>query len=346
MSRDNRVVWVDLLRGMAVFAIVLGHTLRNATAVYPWLYCFHVPLCVMVSGIVFSRSIKPFGKYLFDKFMRLMIPYYVFALVSIFLYEIMGSWMEDAVDGGYSVSLFQNLYGMVYANAGNGLMRWNMPLWYIPMIFVVYVLAQWVYYKNTPQWNYAVFLFSSVIAFVLKSYINLDGLPFGIETAIYLFPFFAIGRVIGCCRNIFERVPTQIKLGIAVILITTGTFMSMRNSLVSYNADNYGSKGYAYFVVQGAMMCIGFVWLASVVRTNRKAIRYLGENTLGIMVMHKFPVLFFVSLLPITKNLINRRPLLGAILVAAVSIILCLVVSTVIFRICPLILGVRKKKSQ
>lgn len=306
MSRDNRIVWVDLLRSIGVFAIVLGHTLRNATDVYPWLYCFHVPLCVMVSGIVFSRGSNAFGKYLSDKFRRLMIPYYAFALVSILLYEIMGNWVEDAVDGGYSVSFLQNWYGMVYANAGNGLMRWNMPLWYIPMVFVVYILAHWVYYINSTSWNYAVFLFSSVIALVLKSYINLDGLPFGLETAIYLFPFFAIGRIIGCHRKVFEKVPTYIKLGIAAGLIATGTLMSLQNSLVSYNADNYGQKGYAYFVGQGAIMCIGIVWLASAVRTNYKAIRCLGQNTLGIMVMHKFPVLFFGSLYPITKNLINR----------------------------------------
>ena len=53
MKQAERIGYIDTLRAFAVFAIVLGHTLRNATVVYPWLYSFHVPLCVLTSGIVF-----------------------------------------------------------------------------------------------------------------------------------------------------------------------------------------------------------------------------------------------------------------------------------------------------
>lgn len=117
-----------------MFAIVLGHTLRNATVVYPWLDSFHVPLCVLTSGIVFHVGQKKFGTFLKEKIRALMIPYYCFALISIALYAILGSKMEKTVGGGYNVSPLQSVIGMLYANSGTGLMRWNMPLWYIPMI--------------------------------------------------------------------------------------------------------------------------------------------------------------------------------------------------------------------
>lgn len=58
MKQAERIGWIDTLRAFAVFAIVLGHTLRNATVVYPWLYSFHVPLCVLTSGIVFHIGRK------------------------------------------------------------------------------------------------------------------------------------------------------------------------------------------------------------------------------------------------------------------------------------------------
>lgn len=58
MKQAERIGWIDTLRAFAVFAIVLGHTLSNATVVYPWLYSFHVPLCVLTSGIVFNIGQK------------------------------------------------------------------------------------------------------------------------------------------------------------------------------------------------------------------------------------------------------------------------------------------------
>ena len=64
MKQAERIGWIDTLRAFAVFAIVLGHTLRNATVVYPWLYSFHVPLCVLTSGIVFHVGQKKFGTFL------------------------------------------------------------------------------------------------------------------------------------------------------------------------------------------------------------------------------------------------------------------------------------------
>ena len=141
MKQAERIGWIDTLRAFAVFAIVLGHTLRNATVVYPWLYSFHVPLCVLTSGVVFHVGQKKFDTFLKEKFRALMIPYYCFALISIALYAILGSKIEKTVGGGYDVSPLQSVIGMLYANSGTGLMRWNMPLWYIPMIFVLLLMA-------------------------------------------------------------------------------------------------------------------------------------------------------------------------------------------------------------
>lgn len=104
MKQAERIGWIDTLRAFAVFAIVLGHTLRNATVVYPWLYSFHVPLCVLTSGIVFHIGQKKFGTFLREKFRALMIPYYCFALVSIVIYAMLGSKMEKTVGGVRRIS--------------------------------------------------------------------------------------------------------------------------------------------------------------------------------------------------------------------------------------------------
>lgn len=331
MKQAERIGWIDTLRAFAVFAIVLGHTLRNATVVYPWLYSFHV-------------GQKKFGTFLKEKFRALMIPYYCFALISIALYAILGSKMEKTVGGGYDVSPLQSVIGMLYANSGTGLMRWNMPLWYIPMTFVLLLMAFWIFRsKDNLKWNITVFLLSVLVAFILYEKIRLPNLPFGLETAIYMFPFFALGKVIGSVKGEFTRKSILVKIAVTVGCLAVGTFMTIGNGQVSYNADSYGTHGFGYFLVMAIMLCVGFVSLAMCFPNGVTPINYVGRNTVGIMVMHKFPILFFVGLLPISKKLIGTYPLVASSMIAILSIGMCLAASEVIYRVCPIALGKRKR---
>lgn len=344
MKQAERIGWIDTLRAFAVFAIVLGHTLRNATVVYPWLYSFHVPLCVLTSGIVFHVGQKKFGTFLKEKIRALMIPYYCFALISIALYAILGSKMEKTVGGGYNVSPLQSVIGMLYANSGTGLMRWNMPLWYIPMIFVLLLMAFWIFRsKDDLKWNITVSLLSVLVAFILYGKIRLPNLPFGLETAIYMFPFFALGKAIGSVKDEFTRKSILVKIAVTVGCLAVGTFMTIGNGQVSYNADSYGTHGFGYFLVMAIMLCVGFVSLAMCFPNGVTPINYVGRNTVGIMVMHKFPILFFVGLFPISKKLIGTYPLVASSMIAILSIGMSLAASEVIYRVCPIALGKRKR---
>lgn len=271
-----------------------------------------------------------------------MIPYYCFALISIALYTILGSKMEKTV-GGYDVSPLQSVIGMLYANSGTGLMRWNMPLWYIPMIFVLLLMAFWIFRsKDNLKWNITVFLLSVLVAFILYEKIRLPNLPFGLETAIYMFPFFTLGKVIGSIQGKLASANPMSKVAIATICIAAGTFMTIGNGQISYNADSYGKHGFVYFLVMATLLCIGFVIIATCIPNGVKSINYVGKNTVGIMVMHKFPILFFVGLFPLSKRLIGTYPLAVSIVIATLSVVMCLVVSEIIYRVCPIVLGRRK----
>lgn len=232
---------------------------------------------------------------------------------------------------------------MLYANSGTGLMRWNMPLWYIPMIFVLLLMAYWVFSKRDDlKWNILVLAVSSSVAIFFNEVIELPNLPFGLETAIYMFPFFTLGRVIGSIQGKLASVNPMSKVAIATICITAGTFMTIGNGQVSYNADSYGNHGFVYFLAMAMLLCIGFVIIATCILNGVKSINYVGKNTVGIMVMHKFPIMFFVGLFPLSKRLIGTYPLAVSIVVATLSVVMCLVAFEIIYRVCPIVLGRRK----
>lgn len=223
-------------------------------------------------------------------------------------------------------------------------MRWNMPLWYIPMIFVLLMMAYGVYDgHDNLKWNILVLAVSAGVAIFFHEVVELPDLPFGLETAIYMFPFFALGKVIGSIQGKFASVNPMSKVAMAAICIAAGTFMTVGNGQVSYNADSYGKHGFVYFLAMATLLCIGFVVVVTCIPNGVKSINYVGKNTVGIMVMHKFPILFFVGLFPLSKRLIGTYPLAVSIVVATLSVVMCLVASEIIYRVCPIALGRRKR---
>lgn len=83
MTRDNTI---DLLRGIAILVVYLGHSLLyhpiDMQALYPWCYTlgktiesFNMPLFFILSGYLFAISQKGIKEQYKGKVKRLLIPY-------------------------------------------------------------------------------------------------------------------------------------------------------------------------------------------------------------------------------------------------------------------------------
>lgn len=91
----TRVRWVDQVRALAMILIVLGHSLGQTGGeggtVYNWLYLFHVPLCVVLSGFLFSpRNTLSDGKrYVKKVLLHEYVPYLIWGAISIVVYLVL-----------------------------------------------------------------------------------------------------------------------------------------------------------------------------------------------------------------------------------------------------------------
>lgn len=72
---DNRQIWIDVLKGIAIISVVIGHNMDDNAFVY----CFHMPLFFILSGFIFSTQIK--RAYLQSSVRRLLIPYISFLII-------------------------------------------------------------------------------------------------------------------------------------------------------------------------------------------------------------------------------------------------------------------------
>ena len=54
-GKDNRVGWIDCLKALGIYLVILGHTLKDSY-LSVWIYSFHMPLFFILSGYLIGAK--------------------------------------------------------------------------------------------------------------------------------------------------------------------------------------------------------------------------------------------------------------------------------------------------
>lgn len=334
---SKRVGWLDTTRAIAVFCIVLGHTLRGKS-IYYFLYAFHVPLCIVVTGICYRytsnrkmRVHKLFG--------NIYLPYLMYSILSIAIYALAGSYLGERNTIQQIPKFF---IGMVYGNgnlgmADGGWMKYNLPLWYLPFLFVLEIVVGEIYElirrdRDGLKFDILMVIVATIVGSIL--YYTLPKgieLPCGLETVLYLLPFFFVGRVfsffVTSQPNVGNRKKNRLILGVGLFFV--GYVMRRLNGSADYVSDAYGNN-YLFFILTAAFLSIGICYTLSSL-PQCKILESVGKHTLTILGLHKFFVLGCTAFLIPKMNITNDGFYLVISIVCAIgSVMGCLVVSKLI----------------
>ena len=311
-----------------------------------YLYTFNVTLFFFLLGYTFKcdESLKEFFK---KRFLRTMIPYYIWSVVSILIFLLMGKYVSFDVSNA-SMSLWKNLIGMLYANSRTIYMRWNLPLWFIPCMNLTLVLV-WLLERvrqDTVKTNRvkcrAVFcLILILVGLVIQKKLTDIKFPFQFESAVLMAAFVELGLIFKECK-IVERVnKDDLYILVCALLLGTGLFFSKINGVAEVRSSNYGKYPILFVITACAMT--GFVVLISYKIGGNFILEKLGQSSLPILLMHKFPILFFQSVLPKTKFLLEKPDTIDGFLcsfvVTCVSIEICYMGKNIIRSVMPIIIG-------
>lgn len=227
-SISQRVRWVDYAKGVGIFLVVLGHTLRGLVnhsilelsmpvrAIDEWIYAFHMPLFFFISGLFINRSAsRPLRVFVVEKLKAIAYPYVLWSVLQSILQATMSSYTTNHVS---LTSLWQIVYSPV------------MQFWFLYTLLVITLV-----YAITCKLHVSplLFLVLSIFFYCSQEYVSLGdwGVLYLVRRyAIYL----ALGAVVGNSRVISEL--PRLKTSLLIVAIFGG-FLTV-GAAVGFNFIN------------------------------------------------------------------------------------------------------------
>lgn len=218
-----RVKWIDIAKFIGIFAIFLGHFGEVAGKGYLFVFQFHVVLFFILSGFTenFQKE-DSIWKTLWKLVKEILIPFYVFSILSIILFIILNDCNIYS-----SLSLIKR--GILLGSIRNSFFADS--LWFLTCIFLVKVLFTFIKHIKNKMIIFLLYLFFFCICtfFLFPKYGNGSFLflPYNIDSAFYYGFYYCIGYLSYPVISKLLLKDTKVKKGILVgsgILTSIFTF--------------------------------------------------------------------------------------------------------------------------
>ena len=164
-------------------------------------------------------------------------------------------------------------------------------------------------------------------------------LPFGFENTVYLLPFVLAGYGFRMAETDLARLPVKTVIIIGIIFVMTGCVVSWPvNTHIDYVKLAYGNL--PIFYVSSFMVIVGCVLLCRAASSNR-ILLYVGKNTMQVLLMHKFPIVFLQVFL-VEKLTESISGIFISFVIALTAVAASLLAGRIIKKICPFVIGSSK----
>lgn len=337
MTGQMRFTYIDIAKAIGIYLVILGHVVSGGTPLKTFLYAFHMPLFFILTGMTYrwpsDNNWLTISERLTRYAGRLLIPYILFALI-------------------YSELSFPNLVYIGYSSRHTLKLAGALSsLWFLMALFMSHVYLL-VLFKVLPKKyisNPFVLLLAAIFLLaigVLLPHGGKYGYPWMINVAFVGSVFILIGILL--CRWNDKYLKLSLLKKLFILLITVSLFIvtiPINNPSPGYvvMADaHYGNVAiFAMTAIFGSVSVIMFSQIMDVFLSQLSFVMWIGKNTLGIFLVHKF----FVSGL---KAVLIRMGIdYNNIAIACASSVLVLIISCVVVvainRFIPFLLHYEKR---
>lgn len=277
---ESRNYLVDNLKVILMFAVVFGHTIEHyidqnyiLRGIYIYIYIFHMPLFIFISGYLSKKSVKS-NKKIVEK---LLIPYLFFNVV----------WYI-----GVYIVTGKNMFSIFYPG-------WT--LWYLISLFFWRISL-----KYLTKIKYII-----PISFALGLLIGLDSIGenfLSISRTIVFLPFFLMGFYTD--EKSLKKINNMNKgigLLIVIVFILVGMYIAkdqMVNYKFLYNSNAYYTnnlsilEGLLFRSILYIFSIILSIGVINLVSSEKMFYSKYGKNTMNVYVFHIYLIVVILNFIP------------------------------------------------
>lgn len=342
--KTDRVEWVDILKGIGIILVVIGHAnwqFGAATTdmfIQKYIYSFHMPLFFFLSGYLFIKEKYPdFKKFLLKKIKTLLVPYLVFSILSV-LVQIFICLKYNIKLNSFKEIVIQILYLRSKT-------VWNEPLWFLMCLFITEIIFYFIS-KCTNKAKIAIsLLMCGIVGYGLSFMQKYFVLPLSFSIALVAVTFYGFGYLVK--NSTIGRKVISKNIKISILSFSSNIVIGgLLNSIAIMYFMKYGNIFYFYLAaISGILAYIGISKYINNLKTLTKILSYFGINTMPILCTHYFIFVFLNRIHRLSvlfKNYISIKGYAYAILTLLLSIPIILIIN----KFFPQIIGKTKNKDK
>ncbi len=296
---ENRVFLIDYLKGIAIFLVVWGHVIQYAphdgydfflNKVYIFIYSFHMPLFMFISGYLFLYSLKDKGFWVLtkNKFLQLVVPLIIWSFIYYLFRFVLGFYDLRGLDFFQTAGLLFYRY----------ITSFPYELWFLWAVFACSVItaACKIYFKDK---LYSYLIIFAVMILIPETH-NLHMLKF-------TYPYFVLGHFYNKEREKIQRYLKYVLILSFIIYPVLLAFWTKDYYIYTTGMNMYVQDfGHKVFIILYRYI-IGFTgilvitqivkWTLKLGRLN--FITYMGKETMGIYIISSDIIMLIFSKIPI-----------------------------------------------
>lgn len=290
---ENRIEWIDTARFLGLCLILFCHIPPRYESFHDLIYCFHVPMFFILSGIFLKDDISLNG--IWHSFKRLIIPYFIYNIAL----QLILCIYTLAHGGDPLPGLIESAMGALIGSSKVE-SPWHLlagPSWFLPALFIARFVAQIairVLNCATNKLVITIFIGLALFGLYYWPHTRLDWCFWSFDAAILGSYFIILGHLM---RNIFLRIG-ELSISAKVLLFVTAGitlwFLNINGTANMFRGE-YGNR-IDLFLINGVIGTIAICALSALISLPKTMTALFTKGAIFFICTHVF-IMDYVSLI-------------------------------------------------
>ena len=270
-NTNKRIAWLDQLKGFGIILMVYGH---NFPILEEYIYSFHMPLFFIIAGIFHPKNINV--STIKKRVRQILLPYFLWSFILFGFWLFIGRKFGESAN--LDLSITKNFIGIFFAQGDINYMNWGIPMWFLPTIFLTFLLFGLILKIKNKFLQYSVLVMSIVLGFLIANFSKMY-LLWSLDVALVSLFFYSFGFYAK------DFIKSNKKKGV-LSLLTLGVIHLAVSLFLLQKIDMYRST-YGNEILFLLNSLVGFLFWGSLFKNFLllKFLVFLGKNTIPVLAL-------------------------------------------------------------